>query len=246
MAARPRRRRRSRRPDAARRRPLRRPALRSRARPPLRRARDARRRRAGTARTSWSTSWWRSRSTGRTAPAGVLVAGPDFVAAPRPSPDGSHAGLARVGPAGHALGLDPPPRRGRPAPTGRSARRGPSPAAPAISIVQPAWRADGVLHFVSDESAWWNLYALDGEGGLDGPARNLAPMEAELGDPAWVFGAVVVRVHRRRRDPRRGPRRRSRRAPADHGGRRGLAGRGRGLDVHRGRGPPGRVPGRRC
>ena len=59
---------------------------------------------------------------------------------------------------------------------------------PGISIVQPAWRADGVLHYVSDESGWWNLYALDGEGGLDGPARNLAPMEVELGDPAWVFG----------------------------------------------------------
>ena len=60
---------------------------------------------------------------------------------------------------------------------------------PGVSIVQPAWRADGVLHFVSDApSGWWNLYALDGDGGLDGPARNLAPMEAELGDPAWVFG----------------------------------------------------------
>jgi dipeptidyl aminopeptidase/acylaminoacyl peptidase len=46
-----------------------------------------------------------------------------------------------------------------------------------------------VLHFVSDEAhGWWNLFALDGPDGLDGPARNIAPMQAELGDPAWVFG----------------------------------------------------------
>ena len=65
-----------------------RPAVRPRARPPVRRARDARRRRAATAPTSSSTSSSRSRSTGPTAPGRVLVAGPDFVAAPRPSPDG--------------------------------------------------------------------------------------------------------------------------------------------------------------
>ena len=68
---------------------------------------------------------------------------------------------------------------------------------PGVSIVQPAWRADGVLHYVSDESGWWNLFALDGDGGLDGPARNLAPMDAELGDPAWVFGRSSYRVPRR-------------------------------------------------
>ena len=86
---------------------------------------------------------------------------------------------------------------------------------PGISIVQPAWRADGVLHYVSDETGWWNLFALDGPDRLDGPARNLAPMEAELGDPAWVFGRSsyaftddggVLAVAARRR---------ARRAPAD-------------------------------
>jgi len=59
---------------------------------------------------------------------------------------------------------------------------------PATSIAQASWRDDGVLHFVSDETGWWNLYAFDGPDGLAGPARNLAPMEAELADPAWVFG----------------------------------------------------------
>ena len=46
-----------------------------------------------------------SRSTAATR--AVLVSGPDFVAAPRLSPDGDAAGLARVGPPGHALGRDP-------------------------------------------------------------------------------------------------------------------------------------------
>ncbi len=76
---------------------------------------------------------------------------------------------------------------------GRPARRWPGrrthvAGGPGISVVQAAWRTDGVLHFVSDETGWWNLYAFDGADGLAGSARNLAPMEAELGDPAWVFG----------------------------------------------------------
>ena len=117
----------------------------------------------------------------------VLVSGPDFVAAPRPSPDGRRlawlewdlpdmpwdasrlrvADVAADGTLGEA----------------RTVAGGAG-----VSIVQPAWRSDGVLHFVSDESGWWNLFAFDGPDRLDGPARSLAPMEAELGDPSWVFG----------------------------------------------------------
>ena len=47
------------------------------------------------------------------------------------------------------------------------------------SIVSPAWGPDGSLYYVSDRSGWWNLYR-DGE--------PVAPIEAELGAPAWVFG----------------------------------------------------------
>ncbi len=50
------------------------------------------------------------------------------------------------------------------------------------SIFQPSWSPDGVLHFVSDRSGWWNLYRLGGQ-----DAQPLAPMEAELGVPQWVF-----------------------------------------------------------
>ena len=52
------------------------------------------------------------------------------------------------------------------------------------SIFQPEWSPDGVLHFVSDRSGWWNLYRSS-----DGNVEALHPMEAEFGQPQWVFGA---------------------------------------------------------
>ncbi len=117
----------------------------------------------------------------------VLVSGVDFVAGARPSPDGRTLAW---------LEWDHPEMpwdsvRLRVAPVLADGGLGDArtlAGGPGVSIVQASWRPDGVLHFVSDETGWWNLYAFDGPGGLDGAARNLAPMEAELGDPAWVFG----------------------------------------------------------
>ena len=51
------------------------------------------------------------------------------------------------------------------------------------SIFQPAWSPDGTLHFVSDRTNWWNLYAE-----RDGTVTPIWPMEAEFGVPQWVFG----------------------------------------------------------
>ena len=57
------------------------------------------------------------------------------------------------------------------------------------SIFQPEWSPNGVLHFVSDASGWWNLYRLPGSGDEGaGLAEPLCPMEAEFATPAWVFG----------------------------------------------------------
>src|SRR6202035_2414249 len=42
---------------------------------------------------------------------------------------------------------------------------------------------DGVLHFVSDRTGWWNLYRL-----RNGQMENLCEMEAEFGTPQWGFG----------------------------------------------------------
>lgn len=51
------------------------------------------------------------------------------------------------------------------------------------SIFQPEWSSDGVLHFVSDRSGWWNIYRASGES-----IECLCELEAEFGAPQWVFG----------------------------------------------------------
>jgi dipeptidyl aminopeptidase/acylaminoacyl peptidase len=50
----------------------------------------------------------------------------------------------------------------------------------AEAIVQPEWSPDGVLHFSSDRTGWWNLYRGDYE--------PVTAVEAEVGGPLWVFG----------------------------------------------------------
>jgi len=49
----------------------------------------------------------------------------------------------------------------------------------AESIFQPEWSPEGILHYISDRSGWWNLYSERGP---------LKSMEAEFGLPQWVFG----------------------------------------------------------
>lgn len=51
------------------------------------------------------------------------------------------------------------------------------------SIYQPEWSPSGVLHFVSDRTGWWNLFRL-----VDGHVEALHLMDAEFGEPQWVFG----------------------------------------------------------
>jgi dipeptidyl aminopeptidase/acylaminoacyl peptidase len=53
---------------------------------------------------------------------------------------------------------------------------------PDESIFQPEWSPGGVLHFSSDRTGWWNLYAVE-----DGGARAIAPVEGEVGLPQWAF-----------------------------------------------------------
>ncbi len=54
----------------------------------------------------------------------------------------------------------------------------------AESIFQPEWSPDGVLHFVSDRSGWWNLWRWE-----NGQSRQLTSRNAEFGKPQWVFGS---------------------------------------------------------
>jgi dipeptidyl aminopeptidase/acylaminoacyl peptidase len=55
------------------------------------------------------------------------------------------------------------------------------------SVFQPRWAPDGSLWFVSDRTGWWNLYRWVAGGRL-GTVTAMAPMEAEVGVPQWVFG----------------------------------------------------------
>lgn len=56
------------------------------------------------------------------------------------------------------------------------------------SIFQPEWSPDGVLHFASDRTDWWQLYRL-----RDGQIERVSEPTAgerkmEIGAPQWVFG----------------------------------------------------------
>ena len=54
------------------------------------------------------------------------------------------------------------------------------------SIYQPVWSPDGVLHFVSDRTGWWNLCRW-----RENQVEALCPMEAEFGQPQWGFGGSL-------------------------------------------------------
>ena len=53
------------------------------------------------------------------------------------------------------------------------------------SVLQPKWAPDGSLLYGSDRSDWWNLYRWRG---ASAGSVEVAPMEAEIGGPQWVFG----------------------------------------------------------
>ena len=92
------------------------------------------------------------------------------------------ARVADLGPPEHAVGRHRAVGRARSTPTARSAARAASPAARRVDL--PAeWSPDGELHFVSDRTGWWNLYRERG-----GAVEALWPIEAEFGEPQWVFG----------------------------------------------------------
>ena len=51
------------------------------------------------------------------------------------------------------------------------------------SITQPTWSPDGVLHFISDRSGWWNLYFFENE-----EITRLVELDADFAGPDWQFG----------------------------------------------------------
>jgi dipeptidyl aminopeptidase/acylaminoacyl peptidase len=112
----------------------------------------------------------------------ILASGHDFYSSPRLSPDGrwlaflawDHPNMPWVGTGLYVLDLNQPDAQ--PILVAGGERE---------SIFQPEWAPDGAaLYFVSDRSGWWNLYRQKSRT----PTEALAVMNAEFGQPQWVFG----------------------------------------------------------
>ena len=113
----------------------------------------------------------------------VLVEGADFYSSPRLAPDGrtlawlawDHPRMPWQGTTLWRADVNPDGTLAAPVQVAGGAEE---------SICQPEWSPDGLLHFVSDRSGWWNLYRQGGDQAIEA----LCPMEAEFGGPHWTFG----------------------------------------------------------
>ena len=113
----------------------------------------------------------------------VLAAGADFYSSPRLAPDGrtlawlswDHPRMPWQGTTLWRAGVNADGTLSAPVQVVGGAEE---------SICQPEWSPDGLLHFVSDRSGWWNLYRQGGDQTIEA----LCPMEAEFGGPHWTFG----------------------------------------------------------
>ena len=115
----------------------------------------------------------------------VLVSGNDFYSSPRLNPDGSRlAWLTWNHPNmpwdGTELWVGKLNQDGSMGEATRVAGGGNE------SIFQPEWSPDGTLYFVSDRTGWWNIYRW-----RDEKVEALCPMDAEFGQPQWVFASSL-------------------------------------------------------
>ncbi|HKM74681.1 MAG TPA: prolyl oligopeptidase family serine peptidase [Stellaceae bacterium] len=117
----------------------------------------------------------------------TLVAGKDFYAAPRLSPDSTRVAWLEWGHPnmpwdGTELWV------GRCAADGTIAEKRQVAGGDAESILQPEWSPEGVLYFVSDRSGWWNLYRIAGDPLIvSNEIETIYPLEAEFGSAQWGF-----------------------------------------------------------
>ncbi len=111
----------------------------------------------------------------------VLRRGPDFLSSPRVAPDGktlawiewNHPDMPWDATTLCVASFD--------GATLGAARRGAG--GDAESVLQPAWSPEGVLHFCSDRSGWWNVHRW-----RDGAVEAVTALAAEIGGAHWVFG----------------------------------------------------------
>jgi len=112
----------------------------------------------------------------------VLVSGNDFYSSPRLSPDGSRLAW---------LTWNHPnmPWDGTELWVGEFESEGTLGGTKLVaggsseSIFQPEWSPEGVLHFISDRTGWWNLYRW-----REDDVEALCKMDVEFGSPQWLFG----------------------------------------------------------
>ncbi|HEY3841288.1 MAG TPA: S9 family peptidase [Bryobacteraceae bacterium] len=119
----------------------------------------------------------------------VLLSGHDFYSSPRLSPDGrslawlqwDHPRMPWVGTTLSVVRLDHEGMpEGSPVAIAGGERE---------SVFQPEWSPDGSeLFFISDRTGWWNLYRYSFN---TQQGHAILPMEAEFGQPQWVFGLAT-------------------------------------------------------
>lgn len=117
----------------------------------------------------------------------VIAQGADFYSTPMPSPDGSHLAW---------IEWDHPAmpwtnsrlcvmRRDDPHSRKVLAGEGISPAGRPESLTEPQWADEQTLFVISDRDGWWTLWRFALAGGEPEP---VCEVEAEIGQPHWVFG----------------------------------------------------------
>lgn len=109
----------------------------------------------------------------------VLVSGPDFVAAPRISPDGQL--LAWLQWNHPDMPWDAAALMVRNLVTGNEVVIA---GGPGESVTEPTWQPDGSLWFCSDRTDWWNLYRWRPRSDITALVRT----DAEIAGPQWRFG----------------------------------------------------------
>ena len=122
-----------------------------------------------------------------------IVAGSDFLASPRPSPDGRRvAWIAWDHPRmpwdGTELRVG---ELGSGAAAGTVGTVATLLGGEAESVLQPEWAGDDQLYAVSDRSGWWNLHRVPAGGGEPVP---LCARPEEFGHPLWQLGYTTYAV----------------------------------------------------
>ena len=113
-----------------------------------------------------------------------IAGGSDFLASPRPSPDGRRIAW---------IAWDHPrmPWDGTELRVGTLDDDGTAGAVKTVlggeseSVLQPEWLDEDTLYAVTDRSGWWNLYRIGADGGDPEP---LCPRAEEFAEPLWQLG----------------------------------------------------------